>query len=220
LAAVAAVPNIFRTLEGIIDNWNHYKVEPPFITGFAFLLYTSREQNYSLFVKNNIYWLDSLTGPDFILFIFEELDSYVSRFIKEPPKTKEEDAAPVQDVAFDVVRKFKMDYDDAPCIAFFKDINDTEIIVYPLKRDWNDNRIGAALTGVSDDFKDAWEKATELLQKDDSKWNKAMNVFWKDLEKRVKKRERKVKTISLGKTILNILKEVKSMFKEYNLYKG
>lgn len=211
---MAAIEAGFRTIDDILKNWNRYKPKPPRIKGFAFLLYSSRESNYSSFVQQNIGWLDSLTGNDFILFLFEQLDSYVSRFLHELPKTEEGNTIPTPDASFDVAWKFEVPLEDLPCIVFFKDINEKEFLVYPLNKDWNDDELDNAFRCVTTDFQNAQKKAIDVFQKDKSKWNHAMKVFWEELGNLLRAREHRVRYIALGKTVFKILKEAISLLKD------
>ncbi|MFW9964724.1 MAG: hypothetical protein ACFFCX_14245 [Candidatus Sifarchaeia archaeon] len=211
---MAALAARFRTIDDILKNWKRYKPKPPRIKGFAFLLYTTREPNYSSFVQQNIRWLDSLTGKDFILFLFEQLDSYVSRFLHEIPKPEGGDTPVTPDVSFDVAWKFKVPLEELPCIVFFKDIKEKEFLVYPLNKDWTDDELEDAFKGVTADFQKAQEKAIDVFQKDESKWDHAMKVFWEELGDLLRARENRVRLIALGKTVFKILKEAVKLLKD------
>ena len=208
-----------RTLDDILENWDEFKPSPPRLKGFAFLLYSSMDQNIARFVDTYCSMLDSMTGPDFEVFVLQQIDNFISRYSRKPDRPSEMTvslitplSAPIG-ASFDVVRYFSLDAEEVPCIIIFQNLHDEEVLVYPLDGTWNDKRLNAEFKAVSSVVQRALRKAGEMIGDDwtEETWDAAMAAFWKELTKGIKRRRRKSRVITIAEGIGNLLKQMKQI---------
>lgn len=191
--------NPIRSLEEVIEHWDIF--ERGWKAVYAFFLYTNEDKNIAHYVREYFHEIDSLSGRDYLIFL-----------IDKPPKTWEEEAR-----TREYWREFEfktwiwdgfkevMPYDRSkaykiadflglppnyiPCIIFFRNINERDLLMYPLDNSWSDERLTKELRELFSSVR----KETKNI--DDEETRKEQ--IWKDLESfiRRKNRERRISQI-------------------------
>ncbi|MFW9803577.1 MAG: hypothetical protein ACFFFC_13030 [Candidatus Thorarchaeota archaeon] len=160
---------------------------------FAFLLYTQANTHLYDFVKKHHDILSSLTGPHFTMFV-------IWNVLAKDQEADQEELAKVSYKfgAYTLAREFGIELRKVPCLVFFRDLDEIEVVVCSLDDSWKQSKLIDVLEHLTDDVEKARKKAEGQKEK-----------LWKSLEGTIKKREwfkKLVEKIKLVKPILEIIK--------------
>ena len=206
--------NPIRNLEEVIEHWDIF--ESKWRSLYAFFLYTNEDRNIARYVREYFHELDRLSGNECLIFL-----------IDKPPRTWEEEARTRdywEEFTFRAIvwEGFKevMPYDRSrayeiaeflgirpnliPCIVFFRNINEREILVYPLDNSWSDER----LTREFRELFSAIREGCENIGDDEGK-----EKIWRNLERFIRRRSRRQRIVNfithpLARSVGDVFKQI------------
>ena len=184
--------NPIKSLEEIRKHWKIF--EDRWKTLYAFFLYTNEDRNIARYVREYFRELDQLSGNTCLIFL-----------IDKPPRTWEEEARTREywkeftfrtwvwegftevmpydrSKAYEIAEFFGIFPNHIPCIVFFRNINERELLVYPLDNSWSDER----LTREFRELFSAIREGCENIGDD----NERKEQMWRNLERFIRRRSR------------------------------
>ena len=190
--------NPIRSLEEVRENWDIF--EGKWRSLYAFFLYTNEDRNIARYIREYFHELDRLSGNGVLIFL-----------IDKPPKTWEEEAK-IRDYwreftfrtrvwegfkevipydrsrAYEIAEFFGIRPRLIPCIVFFRNINEREILFYPLDNSWFDERL-------TNEFRELFSAVREGCENigDD---NERKEQIWKNLERFIRRRGREQRIVN------------------------
>lgn len=133
----------------VLNNWEYF--ERSEIPLFAFILYTDEDENTAGYIKENFWNLHALTSKYCTIFLIDkprdpvdgkEAEKYLvdvlSRIIKKDPTAKNL----YKNLPYDKTQAYKIANflgippNKLPCIVFFTDIYENDLIVFQLNENW------------------------------------------------------------------------------------
>jgi len=184
--------NPIRSLEEVIKHWDIF--EGRWKTVYAFFLYTNEDKNIAHYVRKYFREIDKLSGCDCLIFL-----------IDKPPKTWEEEARTREywrefefktrmqndfkevmphdrSRAYEIAEFLGLPPNYIPCIVFFRNINERELLIYPLDNSWSDERLTRELRELFSYVREG----TKNIEDGETR----KEQIWSDLESFIRRRNR------------------------------
>jgi len=194
-----------RSIDEVVDHWLIFKNKWEGV--YAFFLYSNEDRQIIKYIREYFTDLHILSGEECLIFLIdkppnkrEKMKDYCKGFTKVVPYDRSK--------SYKIADFFGISPKAIPCIVFFKNIDETELLVCPLKNSWNEEKLSIKLREVFSAIK--IEKEHIYSHYEDGRRKERI---WKDLKKYIGKEyiEQKImgiithpNTISIGQTIRKI----------------
>ena len=189
--------NPIRSIEEVIENWDIFGGRWRSI--YAFFLYTNEDKNIARYVREYFHELDRLSGSKCLIFL-----------IDKPPKSWEEEAKAREywaefkfrqwvwegfteiipydrSKAYEIAEFLSISPRFIPCLVFFRNINETELLVYPLDNSWSDEK-------STKEFRELFSVVQKSIE-DAEDIEKQKELIWDELKTYVRRKNVERKTM-------------------------
>lgn len=208
-----------RSVYEILDHWDYFEESWKGI--FGFFLYSNVDRQIVNYIRKYFNDLHHLSGSDCLIFlidkplkkwdIMEETKDYQKEFIYKTSDRKGFNDEELYDrtKSYKIADFFGIAPKALPCIVFFKNIDETELLVFLFKNSWNEEKISIKLREIFSVMKMDEEHIYSNHEDENRK-----ERIWKHVKKYIRKEyiEQKImgiithpNTISIGQTFRKIL---------------
>jgi hypothetical protein len=155
-----------RNLNELLANWDTIEYNANASNQlFAFFLYTDEDENIARYVRKFFREIDMAAGNDCKIFLIErppksyiddeERKEWVEKLIVNEVPEQDIMQIPEYDraTAYKIAGEFNIDYSEMPCIAFFKDLESNDFIIYNFDNTSSDQSITGQLRAIFDAIK-------------------------------------------------------------------
>lgn len=141
--------NPITNIQEVLKHWDYF--ERSEIPLFGFILYTDEDENTASYIAQNFWNLHALTGRYCTVFLIDkpsdptdkgEAQKYLVEIIKRVIKKDPTAENLYSNIPYDKTQAYKIaEYlgispDNLPCIAFFTNIYQNDIIIFQLNEKW------------------------------------------------------------------------------------
>lgn len=142
--------NPITNIRQVLENWEYF--ERSEIPLFAFILYTDEDENTAEYIKEYFWNLHALSSKSCIIFLIDkprdpvdkkEVQKYLievlSRILKGDPTAKNLYSNIPYDKtqAYKIAEFFGIPPNKLPCLVFFSDIYDSDLVIFQLNEKWS-----------------------------------------------------------------------------------
>ncbi len=150
--------NPIKDIDDVFRNWDLFERGRHSL--FSFFLYTDEDRVFARYIRENFESLDELSGPNCLIFLIDEpsrmwLETakgrhYWSQFLFQQRIWEGFTASKPYEKAraYEIARSFGLDPRAMPCVAFFKDISDAELVVFRATRSWKEPQLTEFFRGI------------------------------------------------------------------------
>lgn len=207
--------NPIRSLEEVIEHWDIF--ERRWRAVYAFFIYTNEDRNVARYIREYFHELDRLSESECLIFL-----------IDNPPKAWEEEARTREywrefifkisvwdgfkkvmpynkSKAYKIAEFLGISPRYIPCIVFFRNINERDLLVYPLDNSWSDERLTRELRELFSSVR----KETKNIDNEETR----KEQIWNDLKSFIRRKnmERRISQIvnhPLSRSVGDVFKEM------------
>ncbi|MGY5875944.1 MAG: hypothetical protein RTU30_09375 [Candidatus Thorarchaeota archaeon] len=224
---------LIKSTQYLIENWdwfikNERKLRS--ITTYSVMLYTTYDKTIIKYMRENWNTLHIDTGDSLHLFVFEKpvisdddkekakkLWTDIIKLGTANPQIRGKETIPYDATQCTIIGdEFQIPSTYFPCLVFFNKIDVEQILVAPFDREWNEDELRIEFEKIISDVKSArWKtekwlrlEGLEIEHLSDEMYATMRDRLWLELEKNVKKRNRRVRFDTITRPLIGPIKGI------------